>query len=139
MGIHILSDVHFISTSLMVGIIWVIQLLHYPAFHFIKEIDYVEFQHFHMQRISFIVVPVMILEFFSAFILAYYIQSDLLILCLGILIVIWLVTFVFFTKLHQRLLNGYDKSIVDKLVQINWSRTILWTFRLIILIYIERM
>ena len=121
MGIHILSDVHFISTSLMVGIIWVIQLLHYPAFHFIKEIDYVEFQHFHMQRISFIVVPVMILEFLSAFILVYYIQSNLLILCLGILIVIWLVTFVFFTKLHQRLLNGYDKSIVDKLVQINWS------------------
>ena len=137
MEIEILSEVHFLSTSLMVGIIWVIQLLHYPAFNFIKESDYVEFQHFHMQRISFIVVPVMILEFFSAFILAYYIQSDLLILCLVILIFIWLVTFVFFTKLHHRLLDGYDKSIVDKLVQINWSRTILWTFRLIILIYIE--
>ena len=120
----------------MVGIIWVIQLLHYPTFHFIKESDYVEFQHFHMQRISFIVVPAMILELLSAFMLVYYIRSNLLNLGLIILLVIWLITFVFFTKLHQSLLGGYDKIIVDKLVQINWSRTILWSLRLIILIYI---
>ena len=131
-----ISEIHFLSTSLMVGIIWVIQLLHYPAFHFIKESDYVEFQHFHMQRISFIVVPVMVLELFSAFMLVYYIQSNLLILCLIILLFIWLITFIFFTKLHQSLLDGYDKTIVDKLVRINWSRTILWSIRLIILIYI---
>ena len=136
MGIEILSEVHFLSTSLMVGIIWVIQLLHYPAFNFIKESDYVEFQHFHMQRISFIVVPVMILELFSAFMLVYYVRSNLLILCLIILLFIWLITFVFFTKLHQSLLGGYDKIIVNKLVQINWSRTVLWSLRLIILIYI---
>ena len=136
MEIKILSDIHFLSTSLMVGIIWVIQLLHYPAFHFIKEIDYVEFQHFHMQRISFIVVPVMIIELLSGFMLVYYFRSNLLILCLIILLVIWSITFVFFTKLHQSLLDGYDKIIVDKLVQINWSRTVLWSLRLIILIYI---
>ena len=136
MEIEILSDIHFLSTSLMVGIIWVIQLLHYPAFNFIKESDYVEFQHFHMQRISFIVVPVMILELFSAFMLVYYLRSNLLILCLIILLFIWLITFVFFTKLHQSLLDGYDKKIVDKLVKINWSRTVLWSLRLIILIYI---
>ena len=136
MEIEILSEVHFLSTSLMVGIIWVIQLLHYPAFNFIKESDYVEFQHFHMQRISFIVVPVMILELFSAFMLVYYLRSNLLILCLIILLFIWLITFVFFTKLHQSLLDGYDKKIVDKLVKINWSRTVLWSLRLIILIYI---
>ncbi len=136
MEIEILSDIHFLSTSLMVGIIWVIQLLHYPTFHFIKESDYVEFQHFHMQRISFIVVPVMIIELLSGFMLVYYFRSNLFILCLTILLVIWLITFVFFTKLHQSLLGGYDKIIVDKLVQINWSRTVLWSLRLIILIYI---
>ena len=137
MEIEILSEVHFLSTSLMVGIIWVIQLLHYPAFNFIKESDYVEFQHFHMQRISFIVVPVMILELFSAFMLVYYLRSNLLTICLIILLFIWLITFVFFTKLHQSLLDGYDKKIVDKLVKINWSRTVLWSLRLIILIYIK--
>ena len=136
MEIELLSDIHFLSTSLMVGIIWVIQLLHYPTFHFIKQSDYVEFQHFHMQRISFIVVPVMIIELLSGFMLVYYFRSNLFILCLTILLVIWLITFVFFTKLHQSLLGGYDKIIVNKLVQINWSRTVLWSLRLIILIYI---
>ena len=120
----------------MVGIIWVIQLLHYPTFHFIKESGYEEFQHFHMQRISFIVIPVMITELLSGFMLVYYFRSNLLIFCLIILLVIWLITFIFFTKLHQILLGGYDKIIVDKLVQINWSRTVLWSLRLIILIYI---
>ena len=99
MEIEILSDIHFLSTSLMVGIIWVIQLLHYPTFHFIKQSDYVEFQHFHMQRISFIVVPVMIIEILSGFMLVYYFRSNLFILCLTILLVIWLIKFVFFTKL----------------------------------------
>ena len=136
MEIQILSNVHFLSTSIMVGIIWVIQLLHYPTFHFIRESDYEEFQHFHMQRISFIVVPVMIIELLSGFMLVYYFRSNLLIFCLIILLVIWLITFVFFTKLHQSLLGGYNKIFVDKLVQINWSRTILWSLRLIILIYI---
>ena len=136
MEIETLSDIHFLSTSLMVGIIWVIQLLHYPTFHFIKESDYVEFQHFHMQRISFIVVPVMIIELLSGFMLVYYLRSNLLTICLIILLFIWLITFVFFTKLHQSLLDGYNKTIVDKLVKINWSRTILWSLRLIILIYI---
>ena len=136
MEIKILSDIHFLSTSLMVGIIWVIQLLHYPTFHFIKESHYEEFQHFHMQRISFIVIPVMITELLSGFMLVYFFRSNLLIFCLIILLVIWLITFVFFTKLHQSLLGGYNKITIDKLVQINWSRTVLWSLRLIILIYI---
>ena len=57
--------IHFISTSLMVGIIWIIQLLHYPAFHFIDKANYSAFQDFHMNRVSFIVVPTMITELVS--------------------------------------------------------------------------
>ena len=57
--------IHFISTSLMVGVIWIIQLLHYPAFHFIEKENYTAFQDFHMNRVSFIVVPTMITEMVS--------------------------------------------------------------------------
>tara|TARA_B000000441_G_C21561892_1_gene243433 strand:- start:28 stop:438 length:411 start_codon:yes stop_codon:yes gene_type:complete len=133
---ELLLKVNFISTSVMVGVIWVIQLLHYPSFHFISEKKYIEFQHFHMQRISFIVVPVMLIELASALLLAYFFESSLTIILLALVLGIWAITFIFFTNMHQKLTDGYDHSIVDRLVQINWSRTALWSLRLIILLSI---
>ncbi len=136
MEFELLLKVNFISTSVMVGVIWVIQLLHYPSFHFISEKKYIEFQHFHMQRISFIVVPVMLIELASALLLAYFFESSLTIILLALVLGIWAITFIFFTNMHQKLTDGYDHSIVDRLVQINWSRTALWSLRLIILLSI---
>jgi hypothetical protein len=133
---ELLFKINFISTSVMSGVIWVIQLLHYPSFHFINEKKYVDFQHFHMERISFIVIPVMIIELASALLLSYFFRSSLTIILLALLLGIWGITFIFFTNMHQKLTNGYDPSIVDRLIQINWSRTILWSFRLIILLSI---
>ena len=136
MEFELLLKVNFISTSVMVGVIWVIQLLHYPSFHFINDQKYNEFQHFHMQRISFIVVPVMLIELASALFLAYFFDSSLTIILLALVLGIWAITFIFFTNMHQKLTDGYDHSIVDRLVQINWSRTALWSLRLIILLSI---
>ena len=136
MDYDLLFKINFISTSVMSGVIWVIQLLHYPSFHFINEKKYVDFQHFHMERISFIVIPVMIIEFASALLLAYFFGSSLTIILLALILGIWGITFIFFTNMHQKLTNGYDPTIVRRLVQINWSRTILWSFRLIILLSI---
>ena len=131
-----LLKVNLLSTSVMVGVIWVIQLLHYPSFHFINEKNYIEFQDFHMQRISFIVVPVMLIELASALLLAYFFESSLTIILLALVLGIWAITFVFFTNMHQKLTDGYDQTIVDRLVQINWCRTALWSLRLIILLSI---
>ena len=133
---ELLLKVNLLSTSVMVGVIWIIQLLHYPSFHFINEKNYIEFQHFHMQRISFIVVPVMLIELASALLIAYFFESSLTIILLAFVLGIWAITFIFFTNMHQKLTNGYDHSIVDRLVQINWSRTALWSLRLIILLSI---
>ena len=136
MEYDLLFKVNFISTSVMVGVIWVIQLLHYPSFHFINDQKYIEFQHFHMQRISFIVIPVMLIELASTLLLSYFFRSSLTIILLALLLGIWGITFIFFTNMHQKLTNGFDPSIVDKLVKINWSRTALWSLRLIILLSI---
>ena len=136
MEFELFFKINLISTSVMVGVIWVIQLLHYPSFHFIKNKKYIEFQHFHMQRISFIVIPAMLIELASALVLAYFFRSSLTIILLALLFGIWGITFIFFTNIHQKLTNGYDQIMVDRLVQINWSRTVLWSLRLVILLSI---
>ena len=90
--------IHFISTSLMVGVIWIIQLLHYPAFHFIDKANYSAFQDFHMNRVSFIVVPTMITEFVSGVLVVLILPKYFLFkISLGIIASIWIVTFLFFT------------------------------------------
>jgi len=87
-----------------------------------------------MNKISYIVIPVMSIEAISGIILLYNDQTVLFIISLIILLVIWTLTAFYFTRTHQLLANGYKKDIVRKLVQANWVRTGLWTLRLLILI-----
>ena len=131
--------IHTIATSVMVGVIWIIQLVHYPSFHFIELNQYTTFQRFHMSRISYVVIPAMLTELFTlTLIIISMDQVDHIILASALLlIVIWLMTAVFFSGVHQKLTLGYDQVVVEKLVKLNWGRTLLWTLRLLLIsIYI---
>ena len=68
---HYVFILHLISTFFMVGVIWVVQIVHYPSFYFIDKQKYQVFQEFHMHKISMIVVPMMVLEIFSGLILIF--------------------------------------------------------------------
>ena len=126
---------HLIATSVMVGVIWVIQLVHYPSFHFIELKQYTTFQRFHMSRISYVVIPAMLTELFTLILIVISMdQIDTLVLASAILLIfIWLITAVFFSGVHQKLTLGYDQTVVDKLVKLNWGRTLLWTLRLLLI------
>ena len=127
--------IHLIATSIMVGVIWVIQLVHYPSFHFIELKQYTTFQRFHMSRISYVVIPAMVTELFTLILIIISMdQIDTLVLASAILLIfIWLMTAVFFSGVHQKLTLGYDQTVVDKLVKLNWGRTLLWTLRLLLI------
>ena len=127
--------IHLIATSVMVGVIWIIQLVHYPSFHFIELKQYTTFQRFHMSRISYVVIPAMLTELFTIILIVISMdQIDTLVLASAILLMfIWLMTAVFFSGVHQKLTLGYDQIVVDKLVKLNWGRTLLWTLRLLLI------
>ena len=122
----------------MVGVIWIMQIVHYPAFKYVRNSDYHDFQEFHMRRISFIVIPAMFAEILTGSIILY-LKIHLTILfkiSFIFLILIWILTGLFFSKIHNELLNGFNNNIGDKLVQLNWIRTALWSLRLILLLWI---
>ena len=130
---------HLIATSVMVGVIWVVQLVHYPSFHFVELKQYTAFQRFHMSRISYVVIPAMLTELFTLILIVISMDKiDTLVVVSAILLIfIWLMTAVFFSGVHQKLTLGYDQTVVDKLVKLNWGRTLLWTMRLLLIsIYI---
>ena len=64
--------IHIVSTSIMVGVIWVMQLVHYPSFKYVKESDYTIFQKYHMSNISYIVFPVMFTELTTAILIFFF-------------------------------------------------------------------
>ena len=129
--------VHLTFTSIMTGVIWVIQIVHYPSFHFIEKELYTAFQKFHMNKISIIVIPIMLAELITGMMLFLdkSSKSPFLIISFVILVLIWLITGVFFSKAHNELIAGYQELVINQLVAMNWIRTLLWTLRLLLLTY----
>jgi len=135
---YYLFMIHLVSTSFMVGVIWIVQLVHYPTFLFIDEQKSNDFQKFHMSRISYIVMPAMTTELFSGIYIYIYsnmaIDSNLFLLALTVLIINWIITALVFVKMHNKLLINYKIEIISLLVKWNWLRTLLWSVRLILLL-----
>ena len=127
------------STFFMTGLIWVIQLVHYPSFVYVDRKSFVDFENFHGKRISLIVIPAMVLELLSALGLYLVAPEALLTLAgvnLGLLLLVWAVTLMVSARLHGKLLKGYNPSYIQQLVSTNWARTFLWTARSFLVLYI---
>ena len=128
--VQIIADLHLFSCFAMTGIIWVIQLVHYPSFAFIDPTRSKRFQGFHMKWITFIVGPLMVLELFSAaFLVVKLYDQNLSWVLLLFLVLIWFNTMIFNIPCHNALMESYSDENVRKLVLWNWPRTILWSVR----------
>lgn len=115
---------------LMTGLIWLVQLVHYPSFHFVHPQRFQEFHLHHSSRITFIVAPLMGLELVTAMLLAYERDNSYAwwLNLLGVAL-IWGCTAFLSVPLHNQLANGYDYDKVNALVVTNWARTLIWSVR----------
>ncbi len=125
---------HIIVTAMLVALIWVIQILHYPTFRFIDPDKELEFHKFHTFSISPIVAPLMVIELIFVSLGLYLNFSSLTVTLLVLVIVLWLSTFLIQVPIHQKLSNDYKGELVDRLIKTNWIRTICWTVKLVVMI-----
>ncbi len=124
---------HLCSCLFLTGLIWTIQIVHYPTFKFVEPVQFHNFTKFHVKKISYIVAPLMVLELASALYLLR-VQANLpIFINLIFLLLIWLSTFFLSIPCHDKLLKQFDLSIIEKLIQTNWPRTILWSLRSLLL------
>lgn len=124
-----------ISAFLLTGVIWTIQIVHYPSFHYIDKLSFTNFHNFHERRISIIVMPLMLIELITS--IALYIHNMWsIIFALNLLIVglIWCSTFFVQVPIHSILSAKKDKNLIEKLVNTNWIRTFLWSIRMLLII-----
>lgn len=125
--------IHTAATLFMVGLIWVVQVVHYPLFAHVGAGDFIAYERAHMNRISFIVGPVMLIELASAVLLAAFpppgVGQALPVFGISLLIVIWASTAAIQAPTHFRLSRSYNLDLIKCLVLGNWLRTILWSVR----------
>jgi hypothetical protein len=125
--------IHAAVTAYMVGLIWFVQVVHYPLFGRIDEKCFTACQHFHLGRVTWVVGPPMLVEAFSAFGLLWADPSSWF-LKLGamLLILIWWSTWFLQVPKHNVLAAGYDSAALRHLVTWNWVRTVAWTLRAVV-------
>lgn len=117
------------ATWYMTGVIWIIQMVHYPMMGKVGT-TFEECQSFHQTRMGFLVGPPMLVELGSAAMLCWTSPADPVWLTgLGLLVCIWISTFLVQVPLHNRLACGFDPRLHESLVRTNWLRTALWTSR----------
>lgn len=129
------------ATWMMTGVIWVIQLVHYPAFDAIERgADDEAWRRFgdrHRSSISFVVALPMLVEGVTGIWLAVDppgSSGSALPLIAGALMAVAYGTTAFVSvPLHERLTHRWDPDAHRRLVSTNWIRTAAWTARAIVL------
>ncbi|VTS05023.1 hypothetical protein [Tuwongella immobilis] len=125
---------HIAATWFMVGIIWLVQCVHYPLFDRVESSGFTQFESDHQAWIFPLVGPGMLVEALTAALLLWYRPSSiplwLPLVGLALIAVNWISTALVQIPLHETLAqNGFQPDAHAKLVSSNWLRTAAWTLR----------
>ena len=124
---------HTGATLYLVGVIWLVQLLVYPSMANVGADGYSAYHNLHTSRISPVVAPAMIVELMTAIYLCFVTLEAIdyrYFRCgLALVLIIWISTFFIQVPLHEKLAAGFDVEVQQRLVWTNWIRTIAWTLR----------
>ena len=124
---------HLFATVAMVGLIWFVQVVHYPLFASVGAEGFAEYERLHQRRTAFVVGPLMAVEGLTAVWLVVAPPNELSrlvpLLGLAVLGVIHASTVLLQVPQHAALVDGYDAARVHRLVRTNWVRTVGWTLR----------
>lgn len=121
------------STLFMVGLIWFVQVVHYPLFAAVGASEFPAYSRSHQSLTTLVVGPPMLVEAITAAILLFArpagVPSWLPWLGIALVAAIWLSTAVLQVPAHGRLAGGFDPGMGQFLVSTNWIRTAAWTLR----------
>ncbi len=126
---------NLLVSAIMLGVIWIIQIVHYPSFKWISKKEWTTFHSHHTLMISPIVAPVMLIELSLTIMIVYRLPNFWHTFSLFLLVIIWISTFFVQVPIHQRLGDRKNLNLIDRLVHTNWVRTISWTIKTLILLF----
>ena len=121
------------ATWAMVGLIWIVQVVHYPMLAQMSALSPITAAVDHQRRISWVVGPLMAAEGVTALVLLVDRPSTMgavsawtAAVLLGVAL---LSTVLVQVPLHARLATAHDDAVARRLIMTNWVRTAAWTAR----------
>lgn len=132
---------HLASTLFMVGVIWFVQVVHYPLFARIGPEIFPAYSDAHSRLTTYVVGPPMLLELSTGVLLLLFrpagVPAAALWIGLALISVIWLSTALLQVPRHETLGLGFDATAHRALVATNWIRTAAWSARGALVLWIS--
>lgn len=121
----------------MTGVIWFVQVVHYPLFSRVGTETFTLYESMHATLTTLVVFPAMMLELISAALLILNDKDDWRLWAgMLLLIVIWISTMFVQVPKHSELSAGFNRAVHASLVATNWIRTVAWSLRSALVIWI---
>ena len=124
---------HLASTLFMMGVIWFVQVVHYPLLDRIAPHDFPKYEQAHTRLTTWVVGPPMLAELVSGVLLLWVrpigVSSLLAVAGVALLAVIFCSTQFIQVPCHARLSQAFDPAVHRRLVRTNWVRTVAWSLR----------
>ncbi|MEM1329728.1 MAG: hypothetical protein AAGG07_04135 [Planctomycetota bacterium] len=125
--------VHAFATLYMMGLIWFVQVVHYPLFARVGREQAAAYEIAHTKRTTLAVGPPMLAEAITAGAIALAppdgIEPIWAYVGAALVLVLWLSTALVQVPCHHTLSRGFDQRAWTRLVRTNWIRTVIWTAR----------
>lgn len=124
--------VHAAATLYMTGVIWFVQIVHYPLFSRIGQPGFPEYEREHVRRTGRVVAGPMLVELASAAAVVWIVGGLLAWIGMVLVGVIWMSTWLWQVPAHRRLEARFDAAVHRQLTRTNWIRAAAWTARSVI-------
>ena len=129
----VIFSLNLFSTLFMVGLIWFVQIVHYPLFSRVGSDVFREYQEQHQKRTTYVVAIPMIIEAITSVLLVWHPPlpnyTPLLLMGVALVFLIWASTAFMQVPQHTELNRGFQDGPYRVLVWSNWIRTIAWSLR----------
>jgi hypothetical protein len=132
---RLLLLLQLVSTLPLCGLIWFVQVVHYPLFHRVGSAEFRAYAGEHARRTTWVVAPLMLVELVTSVILLFPnlrphgVRPVGAWMGAGLVGVIWLSTALLQVPLHDRLQESFSGRHIARLVAGNWLRTAAWSLR----------
>ena len=128
------------STLFLTGLIWFVQVVHYPLFAGVGSADFCRYEERHRVLTTWVVGPPMLLEIATAVLFVWYAPPSMpawsIWTGLGLVAVIWASTAWLQVPCHELLSQSFDAGAQQRLVFTNWLRTFAWSARTGLLLWL---
>ena len=131
--IRLIFLLHAAATLYMSGLIWFVQVVHYPLLGAVGKSEFPAYEQQHMSMTTWVVAPPMLVEAATALLLFWFrptgVPIGLVWTGVILLAIIWLSTVFLQVPCHETLSKGFEADVHRRLVSTNWIRTVSWSLR----------